>query len=128
MASADIINHSLFPNFTKDTIKKEHLIEEFTNLIETIKNIRDKMIKDFVNVYTTAVYHNYKIDEPILIRHFLLITVEEISNDLIKNNKPYRLSFGDEMYNHFVDENEAYYKKMNFMMVLLMKINSFERL
>ena len=82
------------------------------------------MIKDFVNVYTTAVYHNYKIDEPILIRHFLLITVEEISNDLIKNNKPYRLSFGDEMYNHFVDENEAYYKKINFMMVLLMKINS----
>ena len=44
MASADIINHSLFPNFTKDTINQEHLIEEFTNLVETIKNIRDKKI------------------------------------------------------------------------------------
>ena len=31
MASADIINHSLFPNFTKDTIKQEHLIEKITN-------------------------------------------------------------------------------------------------
>ena len=107
MASADIINHSLFPNFTKDTIKQEHLIEEFTNLVESIKNIRDKKIKDFVNVYTTAVDHTYKIDDPILIRHFLLISVQEINNDLIKNNKPYRLNFGDEMYNYFADENEA---------------------
>ena len=52
MASADIINYSLFPNFTKDTIKQEDLIEKITNLVETIKNIRDKKIKDFVNVYT----------------------------------------------------------------------------
>ena len=93
MASADIINHSLFPNFTKDTIKQEHLIEEFTNLVESIKNIRDKKIKDFVNVYTTVVDHTYKMNDLILIRHFLLITVEEINNNLIKNNKPYRLSF-----------------------------------
>ena len=33
---------------------------------------------------------------------------------MIKNNKPYRLDFGEEMYNHFVDENEAYYKKNKF--------------
>ena len=52
MASADIINYSLFSNFTKDTIKQEHLIEKITNLVETIKNIIDKKIKDFVNVYT----------------------------------------------------------------------------
>ena len=93
MASVDIMNLLLFPNFTKDTINQEHLIEEFTNLVETIKNIRDKKIKDFVNVYTTAVDHNYKIDDPILIRHSLVITVEEINDDLIKNNKPYRLNF-----------------------------------
>ena len=31
MASADIINYSLFSNFTKDTIKQEHLIEKITN-------------------------------------------------------------------------------------------------
>ena len=42
-----------------------------------------------------------------LIRQFLLISVQEINNDLIKNNKPYRLNFGDEMYKHFADENEA---------------------
>ena len=114
MASADIINYSLFPNFTKDTIKQEHLIEEFTNLVESIKNIRDKKIKDFVNVYTTVVDHTYKMNDLILIRHFLLITVEEINNNLIKNNKPYRLNFGDKMCNHFVDENEAYYKKNKF--------------
>ena len=114
MASADIINHSLRPVFTKVTIKQDQLIEEFINLVETIKNIRDKKIKDFLNVYTTAVDHTYKTDGPVLIRRFLLITVEEINNDLIKNNKPYRLNFGDEMYNHFVDENEAYFMKNKF--------------
>ena len=114
MASADIINHSLHPIFTKVTIKQVQPIEEFINLVETIKNIRDKKIKDFVNVYTTAVIHTYKIDDRILIRHILLIAVKEINNDLIKINKPYRLNFGDEMYNHFVDENEAYYMKNKF--------------
>ena len=114
MASADIINHSLFPNFTKDTINQEHVIEEFTNLVETIKNIRDEKIKYFVNVCTTAVDHTYKIDDQILTRPILLITVKEINNNLIKNNKPYRLNFRDEMYDHFVDENEAYYKKHKF--------------
>ena len=33
---------------------------------------------------------------------------------MIKNNKPYRINFRDEMYNRFVDENEAYYKKNKF--------------
>ena len=51
------------------------------------------------------------MDDRILIRHILLIAVKEINNDLIKINKPYRLNFGDEMHHHFVDENEAYYKK-----------------
>ena len=114
MASEDIINHSLHPIFTKDTIKQDQLIEEFIDLVETIKNIRDKKIKDFVNVYTTAVDHTYKIDDPILVRHFLFTTIEEINSHLIKNNKPYRLNLGDEMYNHFVDQNEAYLKKKKF--------------
>ena len=128
MTSTDIINHSLYPNSTKDTtkysiypgsstyedIKNNHLLEEFLSLVNTIYNTRNKKIKDFVKVYTTAVDHTYKINDVILLRHFLLETVEEINDDLIKNNKPYRVDFGYDMLNHFLNEDDAYYEKKEF--------------
>ena len=64
-----------------------------------------------MNVYTTAVDHTYKINDVILLRHFLLETVEEINDDLIKNNKPYRVDFGYDMLNHFLNEDDVYYEK-----------------
>ena len=62
----------------------------------------------------TLIDDTYKIDDPLLIKHFLLETVEEINNDLIKNNKPYRVSFGYNILNHFLNEDDAYYKKNRF--------------
>ena len=53
------------------------------------------------------------LKDPILIRHFLLATINEINNDLDKNNKPYRINFSDNTYNQFVAENVAYYQKNN---------------
>ena len=53
------------------------------------------------------------LEDPILIRHFLLATINKVNNDLDKNNKPYRISFCDNTYNKFVAENVAYYKKNN---------------
>ena len=125
MPSADIINQSLYPNSTKDTtkystypnsstyedIKNNYLFEEFSNLVNAIYNIRNKKIKDFVKIYKIAIDHTYEIDDPLLIRHFLIETVEEINNDLIKNNKRYRVSFGYDILNHFLNEDDAYYKK-----------------
>ena len=47
MTSVDVIKYSEYPpSSTNDTIKQDQLFEEFTILIETIKNIRDKKIKD----------------------------------------------------------------------------------
>ena len=97
MASTDIINQSLYPNSTKDTIKysvypnssnyedikNNHILEEFRNLVNTIYDTRNKKIKGFVNIYQIAIDCSYKISDPILLRHFLLETVEEINNDLI---------------------------------------------
>ena len=51
------------------------------------------------------------LKDPILIRHFLLATINEINNDLDKNNKPYKINFSDNTYNQFVAENVAYYQK-----------------
>ena len=115
MTSVDVIKYSEYPpSSTNDTIKQDQLFEEFTILIETIKNIRDKKIENSAKIYKIAVDHAYEIDDPILIRHFLLETVEEINDDLIENNKPYRINFVDDMFNHFVDENESYLKKKEF--------------
>ena len=100
MASPGIINQSLYPNSTKDTIKysvypgtfstyedikNNHILEEFKNLVNTMYNTRNKKIKDIVNIYQTAVDHTYKIDDALLLRHFLLETVEEINKNLIKS-------------------------------------------
>ena len=37
-----------------------------------------------------------------------LETVEEINNDLIKNNKTYRVDFRYNMLSHFLNEDDAY--------------------
>ena len=66
MTSVDVIKYSEYPpSSTNDTIKQDQLFEEFTILIETIKNIRDKKIKDFLKIYKVAVDHTYEIDDPI---------------------------------------------------------------
>ena len=52
------------------------------------------------------------LEDLILIRLFLLATINEINNDLDKNNKLYRITFWYS-YNQFVAENVAYYKKNN---------------
>ena len=89
-------------------------MEEFLKLVNTIYNIRNKKIRDFVRIYQIAIYHTYKIDGLILLRHFLLESVEEINNDFIKNNKPYKINFKDETFKHFTDENKSYLKRKEF--------------
>ena len=112
---------------TYEDIKNNNFLKECLNLVNTIYNARNKKIKDFVKIYKIAVDHIYEIDDPLLIRSFLLETVEEINNDLIKNNKSYRVDFGYNMLAHFLNEDDAYYKKISFitMMERLMKLNSY---
>ena len=79
-----------------------------------LKILEIKKIKDFVRIYQIAVDHIQKIEDSILIRHFLLETVEEINNDLIQNNKSYKINFRDDMFDYFIDENEIYLKRKEF--------------
>lgn len=53
------------------------------------------------------------LEDTILDRHFLIVTINETNNDLAKDNKPSRINFSDTTYNQFVEENKAYYKKNN---------------
>ena len=117
-STEDTIKYSIYQGpYTYEDIKSNHLLEKISNLVNTIYNTRNKKIKDFVKIYKILVDHTHEIDDPLLIRHFLLETVAEINNDFIKNNKPYRVDFGYNILNNFLNEDDAYYKKMNFIMM-----------
>ena len=81
MATADIINHS---SFIKDTLTYDSIITEdelmliFSGLIDTIEKVRDKKIAEFLNIYRKCADHEYKISDPFLIKHFLLVVVKEM--------------------------------------------------
>ena len=108
MTSIDIINYPNTPinnNFLTDErmIWYKNIIQD--RLLKIIKDIRNKKIRNFVDAYRIANDSAYKIEDCMLIRHFLLETIEEINNDFIKNNKPIRISYSDKTYNQFIDEN-----------------------
>ena len=113
MASVDIINHSLYPN-SKMILNVINFLKNMQDQYKLLKTLEIKKIKDFVRIYQIAVDHIYKIEDSILIRHFLLETVEEINNDLIQNNKSYKINFRDDMFDYFIDENEIYLKRKEF--------------
>ena len=67
-----------------------------------------------MKIFRIAIDYTYEIDGLFLIRHFLFKAVEEVNDDLIKNNKPYRIGFGYDMSLHFLNETKTYWKKNGF--------------
>ena len=49
-----------------------------------------------------------------MIRHFLFKAVEEVNDDLIKDNKPYRVDFGYDIGAFFLNETKSYWEKYDF--------------
>ena len=107
MTSVDIMNFAPYPTPT-NYITKGEVLKEYNNLIAIIRKT-----SDFELLYLILIDNLYILEDPILIRHFLLATINKINNDLDKNNKPYRINFSDNTYIQFVAENVAYYKKNN---------------
>ena len=126
MINTDEIKYSEYPNFlTTDTIKNDELRKQLESVPNIIQDITDKKIEDFVTIFRKTIYQTYEIDDPLLIRHFLFKAVEEVNDDLIKNNKPYRLDFGYDIGIYFLNETKTYWEKINFivMMELLIILN-----
>ena len=48
---------------------------------------------------------------PIIHRHFLMKTFEEINQELKKDNRPFRTGFDRDAYNYFNDQNYYCFKK-----------------
>ena len=113
MPSIDVINYPNNPSnnnclSTERVIWYDNIIQE--RLLQIIKDTRESKIRDFLGAYRLANDIMYKTEDCILIRHFLLEIVEEINNNLIKNNTPIRISDSDTTYNQFVGKNENYFK------------------
>ena len=93
------------------TIEDEQLRKEIESIPDTIKY---KKVRKCLEIFRIAVDHTYKLDDPLLTRHFLFKAAEELNNDLIKNDKPFRLDFGYDISLQFLNETDAYYKKYKF--------------
>ena len=109
------MKYSQYPDFpTTDAIKYDQLRKELEIISEIIKDIRDKEINDIETIFRIPIDHTHEINDPLLITHFLFKAVEEENNDLIKNNKPYRVDFGDDAGTHFINETRTYWEICNF--------------
>ena len=103
-----------YPDFpTTHTIKNDQLRKELESMPDIICNIRDKKIEEFLKYFRIAIDYTYETNDPLLTRHFYFKAVEEVNDDLTKNNKPYRIDFRSELCEHFINETEAYWKKHN---------------
>ena len=104
MTSTDEIKYSqsdFLP--TINTNENDQHRKELESMPDTIKYIRDKKIRAFVTIFRIAIDYIYKIEDPLLIRHFLFKAVEEVNDDLINNNKPYRIDSRYDMSLHFLN-------------------------
>ena len=96
MTSVNIINHASHFTPIKNIKTEEQLLKEFKDTLNKITKPRNKWVKEFEDICAYAQEQPYKLEDALLLRHFLLISVEEINFLLFKNNKPYRVNFKDE--------------------------------
>lgn len=103
-----------YPDFpTTHTIKNDQLRKELESMPDIICNIRDKKIEEFLKYFRIAIDYTYERNDPFLTRHCYFKAVQEVNDDLINNNKPYKIDFSSELCEHFINETEAYWKKHN---------------
>ena len=104
----------LYHFITKDTIIKNGLEKELEKTGKNIEITVNKKVDYFLKAYRIFVDYNYELDDPILYRHLLLETIEEINKSLIENDRQYRINFSEDSYNYFLIEIEEYLTKHNF--------------
>ena len=66
---------------------------EIINAVKSVFDISTKKLHHFVDTYKSKVDNTYEIKDTMLARHFFLEILEEINNNLRKDNKQYRINF-----------------------------------
>ena len=91
---------------TIDKLTDDDYREELINVINSAFEISTKKLHNFVDKYKSNVDSKYEVEESMLIRHFFLETLEEVNNNLRKNDKQYGINFSYEMLFNFADEDK----------------------
>ena len=75
----------------------------------------DKKLKKFEETYILENRNTHEINDMLLLRHFLLESLEERNNYLRKSNKQYRINFSYELLLQFANEDNEYVKENNLL-------------
>ena len=98
---------------TTDELTDGEYWKELIDAVNTAFVNSGKKLHKFEDVYKSKIGSTYKIYDLLLIRHFLLESLEEKNNDLTKNNKQYRINFSYKLHFQFALEDNEYLKENN---------------
>ena len=98
---------------TTDELTDGEYWKELIDAVNTAFVNAGKKLHNFEDVYKSKIGNTYKINDLLLIRHFLLESLEEKNNDLTKNNKQYRINFSYKLHSQFALEDNEYLKENN---------------
>ena len=89
-----IINPSEYTTTTTiGELTNDEYRNEIINAVKSVFDISTKKLHHFLDTYKSKVDNTYETKDTMLARHFFLETLEEINNNLRKDNKQYRINF-----------------------------------
>ena len=100
---------------TTDELTDEEYRKELLDVANTAFVNADKNLHNFQDTYKSKIRNMHEINDLLLIRYFLLESLEEKNNDLRRKNKQYRINFSYELLFQFADEDNEYLKENNLL-------------
>ena len=100
---------------TTDDLTHEEQRKGLIDLVNTTFESAGRNLKDFEDTYKSKLGDTHEINDLLLIRHFLLESLEEKNNYLRKHNKQYRMNFSYELLLQFANEDNEYIEENNLL-------------
>ena len=98
---------------TTDDIKDNEYRKELINAINSVFDITNRKLNQFVSAYRALIDREFKMDNTLTFRHFFLELLKEANNDLRKNDKQYRINLIWVRIIEFEEEDKEYLKYSN---------------
>ena len=88
-----------------DNLNKESLRKTYTNIGDYVISIRAEKIDNFYKSLSKSNEHiRTNTNECTLRRHFFLKVIEDVNNELSKNNAGFVFDVSDEVYDYFEEK------------------------
>ena len=95
---------------TTDDLTNEEYKNDIIKTTNSIFDIAPEKVNNFVDTYNSQNDILIEVENTLLIRHFFLETLDEINNNLKKNNKDFRINIGPQLLSTFKERDEKYIK------------------